>query len=232
MYEMKNKLIYDTYSYRVYKRAKPVSNPLIAIMAIAKDGDADDMSAKKQDYINLIFTFNHILKYCVVYKSIDKNNIENSSDKKSDDDNKDEKTNADDGKEDVTQLSPKLNYIQDRMKDKEIKSEVYQLLWTKKEIHEFGNDVYKIVGDKNNKHDGIFFFILWNDEMYENVIHIRDSYGDKYVFPGGNETFYLKFNDPRWMGDYPKVWFVESYKHIDGSQKDANKMNHNRAVKK
>ena len=191
-------------------------------MAIAKNGDGDDMSAKKQDYINVVFTFNHILGFPIVYKSINNNNKNNNNKDNSDSKQQEEKNN------DSSESSPKLNYRTNRIQFKDVKSEVYQLLWNKQEIDQFCNDVFKIANDKNNKHDGLYFFVLWygDNNICKTIEALIDSYGNKHYFIDETQkepTFYKKFGGC--LPDCPKTWIVESYKSIKGTSDDAKKIN-------
>ena len=195
--------------------AKDVSNPLIVIMGIGKNDDEDDMNAKKQDYTNLMFAFNHLLGYSVGYNSI-------NNDKKDNDDSKQQENKKDDDNNDK---SIKFNYIQDKMKHQDIQSESYQLLWKTDDIDTFSKNVYEILVDKNNKHDGVFFYLLFYHNDGTKVECMLDSYGNKYFWL--DEPFFRRLN-PIWTGHmvkYPIIWFVEAYKSIDATFEEAKKKN-------
>ena len=210
--------------HRLVATAKDVSNPLIVLMAIAKNGDKDDIAAKQHDYINIMFAFNHLLGYSVVYNSV---NNDNDNDKKDNDDLKQQESKKVDTDDNIDSNKIKFNYIKDRMKHQDIQSESYQLLWKKQDIDEFGKNMYDVISDENNKHDGVFFYLLFyhNDDDPTTYGKMIDSYGNTYAWL--EEQFFRRLN-PVWYGlmeKYPKIWFVEVYQSIDGTFEDAKKKN-------
>ena len=164
--------------------ATKVSNPLIAIIAVANDGDVHDMSAKTEDYINVLFAFNHVLKYCVAYQSFNSHFI-NAYDSDNDSDKKSNDNNNNDNKDDR-----KLNYRKDRMSHQEIESELYQLLWTKEEIEQFGN-IISILNVLNSNKESI-----WHIKLYKLVSLIPIV--TKYLFQAKLLTIVSKFQHIRY----------------------------------
>ena len=99
----------------------PISNPLVALLAIGNEKDENDLKSKKQDYIKILFSLNHILGLNVVYKSNDSNN------------NGDTDLNNDE-KQDLTESKVKLNFVKNKIPFNDIKNENYTLLWKSNEI--------------------------------------------------------------------------------------------------